>query len=225
MKICSKCKKDKTGSEFYLDKRTKDGLYSCCKNCHQIIRKKGGKWVIDTKKPIKQISPEIVARKFYFGISNRCGHGRYKNIKNLFSIAELQQIVEENWESYQKMHIEWQKSGFKKKYCPSIDRLDSTGNYETSNVEIVPHHENARRALIGIRQTEDTKRERLKALQDRIKDGKHKQVKLTNKQAEEIRNKLAYQTQSSIADEYGVSQNLISLIKNKKRNVFIQETK
>lgn len=34
MKTCSKCKSLKEDKEFYRDKRQEDGLYSCCKNCH-----------------------------------------------------------------------------------------------------------------------------------------------------------------------------------------------
>ena len=33
-KQCTKCKKEKNYSEFFKDKRTKDGLYSACKGCH-----------------------------------------------------------------------------------------------------------------------------------------------------------------------------------------------
>ena len=35
MKQCSKCKKLLSNKSFYKDKRTKSGLYSACKNCHQ----------------------------------------------------------------------------------------------------------------------------------------------------------------------------------------------
>jgi hypothetical protein len=34
MKICIICKQEKDRSEFYSDKRGKDGLYAKCKNCH-----------------------------------------------------------------------------------------------------------------------------------------------------------------------------------------------
>lgn len=39
-KRCSKCKLEKDVSEFYSDKRAKDGLYSYCKICHYIVSKK-----------------------------------------------------------------------------------------------------------------------------------------------------------------------------------------
>ena len=33
-KQCTKCKEERSYSEFFKDKRTKDGLYSACKSCH-----------------------------------------------------------------------------------------------------------------------------------------------------------------------------------------------
>lgn len=35
-KTCSKCGKSKPASEFYKNRRSKDGLYSYCKVCHQV---------------------------------------------------------------------------------------------------------------------------------------------------------------------------------------------
>ena len=35
-KVCTKCKIEKPVSEFYSDKRTKSGLYSGCKKCHNL---------------------------------------------------------------------------------------------------------------------------------------------------------------------------------------------
>jgi len=34
-KVCSKCKEELDVSEFYKDKRAKDGLYSSCKKCQR----------------------------------------------------------------------------------------------------------------------------------------------------------------------------------------------
>ena len=33
-KVCTKCKKKLPNSQFYKDKRKSDGLYCCCKECH-----------------------------------------------------------------------------------------------------------------------------------------------------------------------------------------------
>jgi len=43
MKVCSKCGQEKQKNEFYKDKRTLDGLYSDCKQCHDNITKKYSK--------------------------------------------------------------------------------------------------------------------------------------------------------------------------------------
>lgn len=40
MKYCIGCEKNKELSEFYKDKRAKDGLYTSCKNCHFKAQKK-----------------------------------------------------------------------------------------------------------------------------------------------------------------------------------------
>lgn len=40
MKSCSKCKKEKEAVEFYKDKRNSDGLYSACKSCYRVYKKR-----------------------------------------------------------------------------------------------------------------------------------------------------------------------------------------
>lgn len=40
MKVCQQCRVEKEFSEFYSDKRNKDGLYVVCKVCHQANNKK-----------------------------------------------------------------------------------------------------------------------------------------------------------------------------------------
>ena len=38
IKYCPKCNTEKTISEFYVDKHTKDGYASCCKECRALYR-------------------------------------------------------------------------------------------------------------------------------------------------------------------------------------------
>lgn len=35
MKVCSKCKNEKSKDEFYKNKRSKDGFEYSCKNCNR----------------------------------------------------------------------------------------------------------------------------------------------------------------------------------------------
>lgn len=39
-KKCSKCNEQKPSVEFYKDKRTKDGLYSGCRSCHNFLHRR-----------------------------------------------------------------------------------------------------------------------------------------------------------------------------------------
>ncbi len=55
--ICTKCKELKEATEFYEDKRTKDGLQSCCKICSNKATKK---WSLENKEHIKELN-----RKWY----------------------------------------------------------------------------------------------------------------------------------------------------------------
>lgn len=43
MKTCTKCKISKPDSEFYKNKQSKDGLYSSCKTCKNVLTKSYGK--------------------------------------------------------------------------------------------------------------------------------------------------------------------------------------
>lgn len=38
MKTCKKCLVSKDSAQFYADKKTKDGLFSCCKECQKSYR-------------------------------------------------------------------------------------------------------------------------------------------------------------------------------------------
>ena len=66
MKKCSKCKETKQESEFYTDKRSKDGLRSQCKECHKgyeqtrarVVMKR---WRDNPKFIDKAISGEVIA--------------------------------------------------------------------------------------------------------------------------------------------------------------------
>lgn len=49
-KECSKCGLEKSQLEFFKDNRTKDGLYSHCKQCHRFYRKQ---WNIGHKDKIR----------------------------------------------------------------------------------------------------------------------------------------------------------------------------
>jgi hypothetical protein len=48
---------------------------------------------------------------------------------------------------FHELFLEWENSGYERRLCPSVDRINSSQGYEISNMEFVPFHENCRRGL------------------------------------------------------------------------------
>lgn len=87
MKLCPKCGIEKNKSEFYKDKRCKDGLYSICKKCHSLLTIKNNKKYIKTEEnKIYQRNYHKIYRKKYRKIHrkeiNKCKRNWEKNNKD-----------------------------------------------------------------------------------------------------------------------------------------------
>ena len=54
-----------------------------------------------------------------------------------------------NNDSFNDLFREWELSGYDRKLCPSVDRLDSSLGYDLSNMEWVTHSENSRRGCLS----------------------------------------------------------------------------
>jgi hypothetical protein len=50
---------------------------------------------------------------------------------------------------FHRLYEEWVDSGYDRKLSPSVDRIDSSKGYETSNMEWVTHSENSRRGTFS----------------------------------------------------------------------------
>lgn len=138
MKKCSKCSKEKPATEFFKDKRTKSGLYSACKICHQMGNKSSFSMIgIEP-------TPKIVALTHYRGILFRLARGKtYKKRTCTFSLDELEEWFVKNWEQYVRMYDKWKASGFEYRLSPSIDRLDDEQGYHLHNIRLLTRSENA----------------------------------------------------------------------------------
>lgn len=117
-KICRVCKLEKSISEFYPDRRgvCKDGFRSDCRLCAKSIA-------------LKYIKEHKAERNAYRKFSP---HGRFNSYKNDAKHSRIEFVL-----SFEEFMTLWQKSCV---YCGSevktigVDRIDSNGKYEISNV-------------------------------------------------------------------------------------------
>ena len=142
-KICSRCKKEKSIKEFYLDKRKKDGLYPYCKLCHRDIcnnwaNKHGGlkKWQREYNVKIKgtKISTaRVYAKKRYiakqYGIPFNINRDEfiqwYADVKQECTYCGLKV---EDIEKYKKFLPNTNT------FYLSIDRIDNSRGYSIDNI-------------------------------------------------------------------------------------------
>jgi hypothetical protein len=153
MKKCTKCKISKNLNEFFTDKRAGDGKTSRCKICllqdvRNYVRTENGK--ASKRKRAKKINstPYGKAATAWRGMvrrtSNEEVYPSYKNVKLKIIRPEFME-----WAVPEITKFMQDNPGVR----PSVDRMDSEGNYELSNLRIIPQSDNsARRGDIENRQ-------------------------------------------------------------------------
>lgn len=139
MKTCSKCKVTKEESEFFKDKRTKSGLYSGCKDCHRL-----NLGVVDRRQMRMSPTPQNVATVYLLNIGARLAGGKcYTNIKCLLSKDDLEKFLTNNWDIFLEQYKIWKENNFKRKFIPTLDRIDPKKHYKLNNIRLLPLDENA----------------------------------------------------------------------------------
>ena len=106
--------------------------------------------------------PEYVAKVMYAGIMSRVGHAKhYKDIRCTLSLTDFEAFITAHWKEYLHIHNGWQVNNFQVRYSPSLDRINPLKDYSLENIQLLPQHENVRRAIAGKKQSPEHKAKRL----------------------------------------------------------------
>ena len=134
-KECFICHQVKPLKDFYKHKGMFDGHLNKCKECCN-------KYSDDKR----QNNPYYYMRGTYNGMSYRCrAVKRYKNLK-LLSKDEWVVWTSHNMPKFLKLYKDWQRSGYKKAFAPSIDRINNSRGYEFDNMQWLTQSQNARKS-------------------------------------------------------------------------------
>jgi hypothetical protein len=71
-------------------------------------------------------------------------HPNYKHRELLFSFEDFLLFLKGNTH-YKKHFYRWKKSGWLKKFSPSVDRIDNKKDYTIDNIQIISMSENAKK--------------------------------------------------------------------------------
>lgn len=127
MKLCSVCKQEKPIEEFCINKATKDGRNTFCRECAK------------KKKKAFSTSERGVIVTMYDSQKLSC---RLRNHPMpAYTLNELQEWVfsQPNWST---LYSAWVESGYKSRMKPSVDRLDDFKTYSFDNIRLVTFREN-----------------------------------------------------------------------------------
>ncbi len=88
----------------------------------------------------------------------------YRSVQCLLTKDELQAFIESVWDDYIVQYNVWKANNYSRRFVPSIDRIDSAKHYSLDNIQIVPFYQNASRATLGRKQSEQHIKKRSEAL-------------------------------------------------------------
>lgn len=142
-KKCFVCGEVKPIGEFYKHPMMADGHLNKCKECtKRYVRERDTK-KIDSKR--YRTNPTRYIKHKYYMIRQRCegktNHKSYSGLEYL-SFDEWMEWNDEVHDSFMALYEDWQKSGYKRRKAPSIDRIDNNIGYKKGNLQWITNYEN-----------------------------------------------------------------------------------
>lgn len=153
MKRCFKCGQVKPLSDFYKHKEMSDGHLNKCKCCAKKDTKDNYRAHIGQyKKYDKYRQRNSISRILshrYNGIRQRC-EGR---ATREYGVVGMEFLSKEEWDKwcentmpeFMRLYEVWKSSGYKRKYCPSVDRKDNKKGYIVGNLQWLSLTDNSRK--------------------------------------------------------------------------------
>lgn len=147
-KACIKCGKIKPLADFYPHPQMKDGHLNKCKECvKEYVRNRDAR-ESDLKRYRNNIQRYLDSR--YSSLKTRCngkGHASY-NGRKLLTKDEWNEWTKQQMPRFMELYKAWRNKGFKRKFAPSVDRIDNNKGYEIDNMQWITQSENSKKAMI-----------------------------------------------------------------------------
>lgn len=149
MKKCIICGQMKPLESYYTYKEMADGHLNKCKECCKAYAR-----ARDTKNYDwwrHHYNPSRYLQHRYNAIKSRC-EGRVKSCsryagKEYCSKEEWEQWCKETYPTFLSLYENWQAQGFKRKYAPSIDRIDNSKGYVPGNMQWLTLSQNSKKGI------------------------------------------------------------------------------
>lgn len=145
---CATCYIEKPESSFSNNPQNKNGLFSSCKECKNVMQKEYRARIKNrtTHKYEKTKNGFLV--RLYRNMKSRINGTQKKKSHLYFGKSILPKDTFYEWANnsllFNKLYSDWATSGYNRKITPTVDRINPEIGYEIHNMRWLTHSENSR---------------------------------------------------------------------------------